>query len=291
MEKRSSVCPSAPTPPRHAALRQGALAVRLQGGGGREDLHPPPRRSMYILRGPGAVFASARLHARLGGRRTAAAAKPDWNPTGERRSRTYRAGKAWNLFCLEEPPFPELCRADPAERSPRAEALRPLKDRKTKRKGEGGGSRPNDGPGLARPPLRADVALLVCGQECYPEAATGRSLGGKYDTGCSGATGAAGGGGAGAFSTSSATGTAGDALSIDDTGRASAAALVRATTSAATSADPHAWATTRMASAMAAARTFVALASASPGPRRGPRECARASPLRARRPHLAAPPP
>ena len=79
----------------------------------------------------------------------------------------------------------------------------------------------------------------------------------------SGATGAAGGGGEGAFSTSSATGTAGGALSIDDTGRAKAAALVRATTSAATSADPHACATTRMASAIDAARTFVALASAS----------------------------
>ena len=64
------------------------------------------------------------------------AAPPDWNPTGERRSITYRAGKAWNLFCLEEPPFPELCRASPAERTQRADALRPLKDRKTKRKGE-----------------------------------------------------------------------------------------------------------------------------------------------------------
>ena len=33
-------------------------------------------------------------------------------------------------------PAPPLCRASPAERAQRADALRPLKDRKTKRKGE-----------------------------------------------------------------------------------------------------------------------------------------------------------
>ncbi len=96
---------------------------------------PLPRRSMYIFRGraryslkPGYTHGLAWPAKR--------AAPPDWNPTGERRSITYRAGKAWNLFCLEEPPFPELCRADPAERNCRAEARRPLTDRKTKRKGE-----------------------------------------------------------------------------------------------------------------------------------------------------------
>ena len=96
---------------------------------------PLPRRSMYIFRGraryslqPGYTHGLEWPAKR--------AAPPDWNPTGERRSMTYRAGKAWNLFCLEEPPFPELCRASPAERAQRADALRPLKDRKTKRKGE-----------------------------------------------------------------------------------------------------------------------------------------------------------
>ena len=96
---------------------------------------PLPRRSMYIFRGraryslqPGYTHGLEWPAKR--------AAPPDWNPTGERRSMTYRAGKAWNLFCLEEPPFPELCRASPAERTQRADALRPLKDRKTKRKGE-----------------------------------------------------------------------------------------------------------------------------------------------------------
>ena len=96
---------------------------------------PLPRRSMYIFRGraryslqPGYTHGLEWPAKR--------AAPPEWNPTGERRSITYRAGKAWNLFCLEEPPFPELCRADPAERARRAEALRPLKDKKTKRKGE-----------------------------------------------------------------------------------------------------------------------------------------------------------
>ena len=97
---------------------------------------PLPRRSMYIFRGraryslqPGYTHGLEWPAKR--------AAPPDWNPTGERRSITYRAGKAWNLFCLEEPPFPELCRASPAERAQRADALRPLKDRKTKRKGLG----------------------------------------------------------------------------------------------------------------------------------------------------------
>jgi len=98
---------------------------------------PLPRRSMYIFEGraryslqPGYTHGLEWPANR--------AAPPDWNPTGERLSMTYRAGKAWNLFCLEEPPFPELCRAAPAERTRRADALRPLKDKKTKRKGQKG---------------------------------------------------------------------------------------------------------------------------------------------------------
>jgi len=96
---------------------------------------PLPRRSMYIFRGRARYSLSPGYTHGLEWP-AKRAAPPDWNPTGERRSITYRAGKAWNLFCLEEPPFPELCRADPAERAVRADALRPLKDRKTKRKGE-----------------------------------------------------------------------------------------------------------------------------------------------------------
>ena len=96
---------------------------------------PLPRRSIYILEGQ-ARYSPGYTH----GLEWPANREPSpsWNPTGERRSRTYRATKAWNLFCLEPESvlnpaelkryaevLPKLCPAGPAERRARADALRP----------------------------------------------------------------------------------------------------------------------------------------------------------------------
>ena len=100
---------------------------------------PLPRRSIYILEGQ-ARYSPGYTH----GLEWPANREPSpsWNPTGERRSRTYRATKAWNLFCLEPESvlspgdlkryadvLPKLCPAGPAERRARADALRPLEPR------------------------------------------------------------------------------------------------------------------------------------------------------------------
>ena len=100
---------------------------------------PLPRRSIYILEGQ-ARYSPGYTH----GLEWPANREPSpsWNPTGERRSRTYRATKAWNLFCLEPESvlspgdlkryadvLPKLCSAGPAERRARADELRPREPR------------------------------------------------------------------------------------------------------------------------------------------------------------------
>ena len=100
---------------------------------------PLPRRSIYILEGQ-ARYSPGYTH----GLEWPANREPSpsWNPTGERRSRTYRATKAWNLFCLEPESvlnpaelkryaevLPKLCPAGPAERRARADELRPREPR------------------------------------------------------------------------------------------------------------------------------------------------------------------
>ena len=88
MEKRSSVCQLAPTRS-SVAPRQGALPVQLQGGGGREDLHPAPAAlDVYLPRAARHSLQPGYTHGLEWPAKRAA--PPDWNPTGERRSITYR---------------------------------------------------------------------------------------------------------------------------------------------------------------------------------------------------------
>ena len=109
---------------------------------------PLPRRSIYILEGQ-ARYSPGYTH----GLEWPAnrEAPPEWNPAGERRSRTYRATKAWNLFCLEPEsvlspeklkPYadvlPKLCPAGPAERRARADELRQRREATGRWKPKGG---------------------------------------------------------------------------------------------------------------------------------------------------------
>ena len=109
---------------------------------------PLPRRSIYILEGQ-ARYSPGYTH----GLEWPANREPSpsWNPTGERRSRTYRATKAWNLFCLEPESMlsaeklkryadvlPKLCSAGPAERRARADELRQRREPTGRWKPRGG---------------------------------------------------------------------------------------------------------------------------------------------------------
>ena len=109
---------------------------------------PLPRRSIYILEGQ-ARYSPGYTH----GLEWPANREPSpsWNPTGERRSRTYRATKAWNLFCLEPESvlspgdlkryadvLPKLCPAGPAERRARADELRQRREATGRWKPKGG---------------------------------------------------------------------------------------------------------------------------------------------------------
>ena len=109
---------------------------------------PLPRRSIYILEGQ-ARYSPGYTH----GLEWPADREPSpsWNPTGERRSRTYRATKAWNLFCLEPESvlspgdlkryadvLPKLCPAGPAERRARADELRQRREATGRWKPKGG---------------------------------------------------------------------------------------------------------------------------------------------------------
>ena len=109
---------------------------------------PLPRRSIYILEGQ-ARYSPGYTH----GPEWPANREPSpsWNPTGERRSRTYRATKAWNLFCLEPESvlsprdlkryadvLPKLCPAGPAERRARADELRQRREATGRWKPKGG---------------------------------------------------------------------------------------------------------------------------------------------------------
>ena len=172
--------------PRHAACAKGHSRCNCKAGVGREDPYPAPAALDIYLPRAGAVSFSRATHTASSGRRNAPRRRRGIR-RGERLSMTYRAGKAWNLFCLEEPPlFCWWLRGPRRASSPRRIRAPAAEGQEDEAQGRAGPVGPAETKvlGLARPPLReAGVALRVLStchkMDVTPKPPPAGSLGGK----------------------------------------------------------------------------------------------------------------